>query len=60
MNVAFVTMTNKKENNKNTKILSRPSPSPLIPIPIGTGADTKVLWATTTTHRITFKHVGVL
>ena len=49
VNVAFVTMTNKKENNKNTKILSRPSPSPLIPIPIGTGADTKVLWATTTT-----------
>ena len=28
--------------------LSSPSPSPLNPIPIGTGADNKVLWATTT------------
>ena len=28
-------------------ILSSPSPSPLIPIPIGTGADNKISWATT-------------
>ena len=30
--------------------LSSPSPSPLIPIPIGTGADNKVLWPTHPTH----------
>ena len=39
--------------------LSSPSPSPLIPIPIGTGADNKVLWATTPPHsRLLTHHIA--
>ena len=48
---------NFKVSNERRNILS--SPSPKSPIQ-GTGADTKILWATTPPHLITFEHEGVL
>ena len=54
---------------ENTRIVKsgplRPKPNPKAvqnpnPSPIGTGADSIITWATTTTPPITFNHEGVL